>query len=237
LISIIIPDSVTYIGDNAFSDCTSLENVTFDGKIEPRRIGDDIFLNTNVKKVNVPNNYIKDTFCGIDVEKLKDPNNNNNETTEPGFYKIINSNNNYRQCDDTGCKEVTLETECNASTIGKLFTMDAQVALCLNFFDNQSIWTYVTTTGKYFLKHHSNNNIFGLSNNLYGLIEVTQNSITLSKEPKVIRYRYTKGDQKVLTKKSCISSEINEFKIIEGETNIYFLNCAEDDETGLCKKI
>ena len=61
------------------------------------------------------------------------------------------------------------------------------MALCLNFFDNQPIWTYVTTTGKYFMKYHANNNIFGLSNGQYGqygLIEITQNSITLSEESK-----------------------------------------------------
>jgi len=62
--------------------------------------------------------------------------------------------------------------------------MDEEVALCLNFFDNQSIWTYATASGKYFIKYHVNNNIFGLSNNQYGLIRITQNSITLSKESK-----------------------------------------------------
>jgi len=58
------------------------------------------------------------------------------------------------------------------------------VALCLNFFDNKPIWTYATTTGKYFLKYHANNNIFGLSNGQYSLIKITQNTITLSKESK-----------------------------------------------------
>ena len=58
------------------------------------------------------------------------------------------------------------------------------MALCLNFFDNQPIWTYVTTTGKYFMKYHANNNIFGLSNDQYGLIKITQISITLSEESK-----------------------------------------------------
>ncbi len=100
-----------------------------------------------------------------------------------GSYKIIGTNK-YKQCDSTNCNEVTLETECKMSTIGKLFTKDSKVALCLNFFNNQPIWTYETNLGKYFLKYQANNNIFGLSNNQYGLIKITQNSIILSEEPK-----------------------------------------------------
>jgi len=52
---------------------------------------------------------------------------------------------------------------------------------------------------------------------------------------KDIHYRYTSGDQKVITENSCVANEINEFKIVEGETNIYTLSCTEKDETGLCK--
>jgi len=102
---------------------------------------------------------------------------------EPGFYKIVGTNI-YKQCDSTGCNEVTLETECKTSTIGQLFTKNEQVALCLNFFDNKPLWTYATATGKYFLKYHATNNIFGLSNDQYGLIKITQNSIILSEESK-----------------------------------------------------
>ena len=57
------------------------------------------------------------------------------------------------------------------------------MALCLNFFDNQPIWTYTTIPGKYFLKYHADN-IFELLNDQYSLIEITQNSIALSEESK-----------------------------------------------------
>jgi len=106
----------------------------------------------------------------------------NTENVKPGYYKIAGSNN-YYQCDNTDCSKVTLESECNATNVGKLFENNGQAALCLNFFDNQPIWTNAATSGKYFVKYNANN-IFGLSDNQYGLIRVTQNSITLSEETK-----------------------------------------------------
>ena len=39
LTSITIPDSVTIIGDEAFSDCTSLTSITFHGTITANRLG------------------------------------------------------------------------------------------------------------------------------------------------------------------------------------------------------
>ena len=123
---------------------------------------------------------------------------------EPGFYKIVGTNI-YKQCDSTGCNEVTLETECKTSTIGQLFIKNEQVALCLNFFDNKPLWTYATATGKYFLKYHATNNIFGLSNDQYGLIKITQNSITLSEESNgkfifvyVVMYHYNLSNTFIL---------------------------------------
>jgi len=101
------------------------------------------------------------------------------------YYKIAGTNK-YRQCDSSGCMEVSLESKCEDSTIGRLFTNgnDGQVALCLKFFDNEPVWTSIANSGKYLLKYHANNNIFGLSNNQYGLFAITQNSITLSEESK-----------------------------------------------------
>jgi len=156
------------------------------------------------------------------------------ENIEPGYYKIAGSND-YYQCDSTSCSNITLESECKDTTVGKLFDNNGQAALCLNFFNNQPIWTNAATSGKYFVKYNVNN-IFGLSNNQYGLIEVTNNSITLSEEPKNVHYRYTKRNQKVLTEKICTSSKINEFKLVEGKNNIYTLSCVENDTAGLCKK-
>jgi len=156
---------------------------------------------------------------------------------KPGYYKIAKTNK-YYQCDNAnGCKEAPIATECNASSIGKLFTNEGKVALCLNFFDNKPIWTNFESSGsKYLMKYNANNNVFGLSNNQYGLIVVTNNSITLSEESKDIHYRYTDANQKVLTQKGCVANAINEFKIVEGEKNIYTLSCVENDNTGLCKK-
>jgi len=70
-------------------------------------------------------------------------------------------------------------------------------------------------------------------NNIFILI---YNFFNKNLKKKVIHYRYTNGDQKILTEKSCVPSEINEFKIVEGKTNIYTLSCIEKDETGLCRK-
>jgi len=159
---------------------------------------------------------------------------------KPGYYKIGKTNK-YYQCNNVnGCTETPIATECNASSIGKLFTNDEQVALCLNFFNNKPIWiNFENSSSKYLLKYNENNNVFGLSNNQYGLIVVTNNSITLSEESKdnlYIHYRYTDENQKVLTKNGCVADAINEFKIVEGEKNVYTLSCVENDNTGLCKK-
>jgi len=156
-----------------------------------------------------------------------------NTHDKPGYYKISGTNK-YEQCDSTSCNEVTLKTDCVASTIGKLFSKEGNVALCLNFFDDQPISISVATTGKYLMKSNTNN-IFGLLNDQYGLINITQDSITLSEEQNAIRYRYTKIDHKILTERKCVPSEINEFKIVNGKTNIYTLNCSEVDTTELCK--
>jgi len=71
LTSITIPNSVTSIGEYAFSYCSSLENVIFYGKQEPENIGNDIFSYTNVNKISVPIDYNGDTFCGLNIERLK----------------------------------------------------------------------------------------------------------------------------------------------------------------------
>jgi len=57
------------------------------------------------------------------------------------------------------------------------------VALCLNYFDDQSIWTDLANSGTYFLKYNTNN-IFGLASGQYGLINVRANLVTLSEEPR-----------------------------------------------------
>jgi len=71
LTSISIPDSIINIGNNVFSDCTSLENVTFDGKKEPSSVGSNIFSNTKVTKVNVPNNYYQEYILRNSCRKIK----------------------------------------------------------------------------------------------------------------------------------------------------------------------
>jgi len=196
---------------------------------------DDISFETILKSENsyVIENEDEELPINPDPEPtiIDDPN------AKPGYYKIGKTNE-YRQCDGTECKEATIESACNASNIGKLFTKDGEVALCLNYFDNQPIWTSLTNSGKYFIKYNTNN-IFGLSNGQYGLINITNGSITLSEEEsKAIHYRYTKGDQKVLLEKRCTSSEINEFSIVESNSNnnVYTLSCTDQDTTGLCKK-
>eukprot|EP00833_Pecoramyces_ruminatium_P004973 jgi/Orpsp1_1/1179005/evm.model.c7180000067538.1 len=166
----------------------------------------------------------EDRRSGSEVEK--------DFNDEPGYYKMGGTNK-YRQCDNNSCILVTLETECKNSSVGKLFIQDGKVAFYLNFFDGEPIWTYATTTGKYLLKYHASNNIFNLLDNQYELIKITKNTTTISEDPKNIRYRYTIEDHKVLTKKNCVSSEVNKFKLVKGEKNIHTLRCNEKDTTGL----
>lgn len=53
--SITIPDSVNNIGSLAFANCTALRTVEFLGKDLPKTPGYNIFLNTKLEKIIVPN--------------------------------------------------------------------------------------------------------------------------------------------------------------------------------------
>ncbi len=63
LVSIVIPDSVTYIADNAFQDCTLLQEVILPDSVE--FIGDEVFLGcTALKKVELGPRFLE---LGVDV--------------------------------------------------------------------------------------------------------------------------------------------------------------------------
>jgi len=73
-----IPGSVTFIGEWAFSDCSKLTSVKFNGKKEPKDV--DIYafhFSNNLKRINVPDDYEGYTFCGVSVVKGDNP------TTDP----------------------------------------------------------------------------------------------------------------------------------------------------------
>ena len=67
-----IPGSVQSIGNRAFSDCSSLTSITYNGTSEPE-ISDSAFEGCNIESVNVPNNYEGETFCGKPVNKTINP--------------------------------------------------------------------------------------------------------------------------------------------------------------------
>ncbi len=65
--SINIPDSVTTIEKMPFYDCRALQYVSFSGNKEPAYIGRPFSNCSKLNTVNVPYDYEKDVFCGVDV--------------------------------------------------------------------------------------------------------------------------------------------------------------------------
>ena len=64
--NITISGNLVYVGEGAFSECTDLDNFTYEGTTAPRYdTGIDVFYNCpNLEKVNVPDNYEGNDFCG-----------------------------------------------------------------------------------------------------------------------------------------------------------------------------
>ena len=69
LTSIVIPDSVTSIGNNAFKDCFYLKNVTVGSGITS--IGTDAFLDTAIETLSFDNNYMYSTIYNYIRYSLK----------------------------------------------------------------------------------------------------------------------------------------------------------------------
>ena len=71
LISVVIPDSVNYIDDNAFRDCLSLQTVTF-GSAEKLQVHANAFYNTAISSLYIPANmeYVGE-YAFIGLENLE----------------------------------------------------------------------------------------------------------------------------------------------------------------------
>ena len=67
-----IPQSVTYIGENAFFNTKKLQTVKYEGKRQPETCHETAFNDTHRDLIiQVPIDYEGDTFCGKQVKKQK----------------------------------------------------------------------------------------------------------------------------------------------------------------------
>lgn len=64
--NVTVSGNLEYVGEGAFSECIGLDNFTYKGTTAPRYdTGTSVFYNCpKLKKVNVPNNYEGNDFCG-----------------------------------------------------------------------------------------------------------------------------------------------------------------------------
>ena len=85
LVTVTLPDSVTYIDDNAFRDCRSLASVTFGGG-ENLQLHSNVFYNTGLSSVTIPANmeYIGE-YAFVGLENLE----NFVVSEENEFYSAI----------------------------------------------------------------------------------------------------------------------------------------------------
>ena len=90
LLSVVLPDGVNYIADNAFRDCVNLQSVTF-GVAEHLQVRANAFYNTAISSLELPANleYIGEyAFIGLEnlTEYKADENNPNYRTTDGVLY-------------------------------------------------------------------------------------------------------------------------------------------------------
>ena len=67
--------NLNHVGEGAFSNCINLDDFTYKGTTVPNYDTDiNVFYNClKLKKINVPNNYEGDNFCGKAIPKIENP--------------------------------------------------------------------------------------------------------------------------------------------------------------------
>ena len=65
--SIIIPESITSIGNNSFANTTSLENIVYKGSTNPCKENVKAFQSSKAKLVVITSKYTGDSFCGLSI--------------------------------------------------------------------------------------------------------------------------------------------------------------------------
>ena len=73
LVDIEIKGDINYIGDMAFSNCKKLKTLKYYSSVVPN-CGTDVFLNSDIEDISVSESYSSSTFCGIDVNLSKKEN-------------------------------------------------------------------------------------------------------------------------------------------------------------------
>jgi len=142
----------------------------------------------------------------------------------------------YLKCDGSECISITLESGCNANTIGKVFNHETIPALCLNFVKNKAISVDLTeeNSGDYIL-NYSNENVFGITQNHFGIVTVGADSVVLKSESLELLYIYSDDHQRIVNSISdCPVSTIFEFTKSSDLTNQYTLNCEDESNQELC---
>lgn len=70
LTRVLIKGDITVIGERAFNYCPNLTVFDYYGTTCPTANIKTLFSGTNLIYVNVNKNYIEDTFCGLNVDKV-----------------------------------------------------------------------------------------------------------------------------------------------------------------------
>ena len=136
LTSVTIPNSVTTIVTEAFQNCTNLTAIVYEGTNEPT-IGTDAFLNVDSSvKVCVPENYGSTSFAGFGVYK--------------GHNKVTD------QAVPPTCTETGLTEGEHCSNCGKVFVAQEEVAATGHTeVTDVAVAATCTTAGKTAGKHCS----------------------------------------------------------------------------------
>jgi hypothetical protein len=58
LTSILIPSSVVVLGKGSFSECKSLESVTFESDSRLERIEESVFCESGLKSIEIPSSFV-----------------------------------------------------------------------------------------------------------------------------------------------------------------------------------
>jgi len=170
-----------------------LENIIYYGKKSPSFCS-GIFSNTKVKKISIPIDYIGDTFCRIDIKKLKDP----------GYY--INRDdshfNTYIKCTNSGCETIPKPTEperCSSDSDGKLIYDGSVIGLCTKINelirkvdgsqevkeDHYTVIPFAITETDYLVHHAINGEILNFDrtpSNVYYVVKSNKNAIVFNPE-------------------------------------------------------
>lgn len=134
--SVTIPASVTNIGSSAFYGCSSLTTVLYYGE-NPPTPGRNVFVGSGIITVSVPEDYVDDKFCGVDVEKRP-----GSSTPEPTTYTVTFHLNGYGTA-------IPQQTVTENGKVGKPEDPTAEGYIFAGWYADQELtteWNFETNT-------------------------------------------------------------------------------------------